>query len=241
MRAKNITAHITKIAFPDELLPSVRRLNDLILECINEKGVPVDSGFFDLDSDQIDESLDLALFYIRWISSVNEVINNLNIVLEDLISLPSKYFLFPGLPDDRYYLLLRTYFHEFYRFREIHNRIVKESAMRGIIKKSQVDSHRKEFHTAFKEAIELRNTLVHATPIWTGKQHFNLALHGMAVKNGFGLKDVKTGEMCDIKNALEDACEHVFVILQDEGHRMSVIVQKLVNWHLQVANSKPSS
>lgn len=235
---KDTHQEIEVIPLPEELLLAIEHLNSLILDSIKRDGIPVNSGAFDIDSTKMNGDLDFAVFIVRWVSRVDEVIKNLNIILEDLRSLPRQYRLLAGHPVDRYYLLLRTYFYEFYRFREIHSQVIKESASRGFIEKPQVAIYRKTFHDAFKEVIEMRNALVHGAPIWIGEKNFALSLHRMASNAGYGLKNIETGEITDVKEALEDSCNHIHKIFSAEGNKMSKLIQQLIQWHIQIA-SKP--
>jgi len=232
---KIIHQEIESVSIPDELLPAIKRVNGLILESIERDGVPIDSGLFDIDSTKIDGDISFALFIVRWVSKVEEVIKNLNIILSDLKLLPNNHHLLAGTPSDRYYLLLRTCFYEFYRFREIHNQIFKESANRGFIAGDQVAIHRKIFHDAFKEVIDLRNMLVHGSPVWKGESHIKLLMHGVATEMGFGLKNIESGKIIDVSEDLEDSCTLVYKTFSAEGNRMSKLISQLIQWHIHAA------
>ena len=58
-----------------------------------------------------------------------------------------------GSPCDRFYLLVSTYFHEFYRFREGYSQIVKEAADLGYIERKHIKEIRLSFHNKFEPTI----------------------------------------------------------------------------------------
>lgn len=162
-----IAEEIEKISFPQEYIEDLKRANPLMLEALERDGVPIESGVFKLG--KVDKETDVALIFFYWISDINEIVDNLNIVLSDLRALPVHYILLNGSPKVRYELLVRTFFYEFYRFRETHNQFVKVAGHRGFIEKKDVPRLRNLLHDAFKNIINLRNAFVHGDPVWTGK------------------------------------------------------------------------
>jgi len=217
---------IEDIPYPQDHLEDLKRLVPLVIETMERDGLPIESGSFNIG--RVDESLDVALFFFRWVAENNKLIENLNMVLSDMRALPTDYVLLNGSPKTRYYLLVRTYFNEFYRFRDIHSQIVKAAADRGYIERDEVPLARKAFHDAFEGTIALRNNLVHGSPTWKGQKHFDLNLVGGALELGFALKDIETGEIWKISDVLKDVCNHTADGLRDEGNRMSSLLKNLV-------------
>lgn len=187
------TNEIGEIPYPDEHVEELKRVIPLLVESMERNGLPIDSGIINIRN--IDDGLGLPLFFFHWIVESNGVIQNLNIVISDLRDLPHKYALLSGSPRLRYYLLVRTYFYEFYRFREIFNQAVRALQVGGYLKKSEVPEIRKTFHEAFEHTIEIRNAMVHGSFIWKGEKHFNLNVVGGAMELGRGLKSEDTGEV----------------------------------------------
>lgn len=223
---RNLPQEIEEVPYPKEHLEELKRLGPLLIAGIERDGLPIESGTINVE--KVDDDLDLALFFFYWIADTNQIIENLNLVLADLRALPSNYVILKGSPKTRYYLLVRTYYYEFYRFRETHHRIVRIAANRGYIEHDNVPAARNAFHEAFETTISLRNSLVHGSPVWKGKKHFDLNLVGSAWKRGHALQDLETGEVWDIGTVLEDICNHTADILRDEGNRMSTLLQTLV-------------
>jgi hypothetical protein len=96
---------------------------------------------------------------------------------------------FKGSPPKRFYQLIRTYFYEFYRIREIFYRFVKTLKVNNLIDKESAIRIKNLFHDAFQDTIAMRNSLVHKSVNWEGKNHINLHLVGGAHELGFMLLD----------------------------------------------------
>ena len=139
---------IEQIPYPVEYRASLERLTPLLIEAVDRDGLPIESGQINLGN--IDDEFKLPLFFFYWVTESNEVIENLNLVLSDLRNLPTRYVILSGSPRKRYYLLVRLYFYEYYRFREIFNRVVRGLQIGGYIGSLQVPKMRKIFHEAFE-------------------------------------------------------------------------------------------
>lgn len=225
---------IAEIPYPEEHLEDLKRAGPLMVEATERDGLPIETGTINLG--KVDDDLDLALFFFYWIADCNQVIEHLNMVLADMRALPTRYVLLDGPPKARFYLLVRTFFYEFYRFREIHHQVVKAASARGYIGRKEVPNIRKVFHDAFATAIELRNVLVHGSPIWKGQQHFDLTLVGSAWERGMVLQDSKTGEIWDIGEVLNDICNSTANDLAEEGNRMSLSLKHLVHIYVDIVS-----
>ncbi|MCS4307811.1 putative nucleotidyltransferase [Rheinheimera pacifica] len=226
------TKEIEDIPYPQKHMEDLKRLNPLMISSMERDGPPIESGSINVG--YLDKNLDVALFLFRWVVENNEVIENLNLVLNDFKTLPTNYVLLTGSPKTRYYLLVRTYFNEFYRFREIHNRTVKAAASRGYIESSNVAFVRKAFHEAFESAIDLRNNLVHCSTFWKGKKHFDLNLIVAARELGFGIKSIESGEMWEVREVLEDICSDTVNMMRDEAIRMSSLLKRILQDYVDI-------
>lgn len=224
---------IQEVEFPCDFLPHLHDISTLCVESIHRDGAPVESGQFDLGA--VSESVGSALFFLKWVSSTNQIIKNLNIVIADMRALPLMFRAMAGMPHDRFYLLVLTYFHEFYRFRELYGRTVKVAAQRGYIKREYVKTARQEFHDAFGPTIDLRNSLVHGSPIWSGKRHVDLQFLGGSWELGRELRDKETGQVWEMRDVLQDICQHTANAFRDEGNRMSYVKGELVKAYVSLA------
>ncbi len=226
---------IEKIPYPPEYLEELKQLVPLVLNSVEREGLPIESGVFNVKG--VDDNLDLALFFFYWITEINEIIENLNLTLADLRALPKTYLILKGSPKARYYLLVRTYFYEFYRFRESHHKAVKAATNRGFIKRNEVSEIRNSFHKAFEHTIDLRNILVHGSPVWKGEKHFNLSLVFGAWELGYALKSIETGEVWDIETVLKEVCDDIANTLREEGNRMSTFLKSLISAYVELTSN----
>lgn len=224
---------IQEVEFPDQFVPMLHEVSTLCVESIHRDGPPIESGQFDLG--EVSEPVGTALFFLNWVSGTNQIIKNLNIVITDMRSLPFMFRALPGMPHDRFYLLVLTYFHEFYRFRELHGRITKAAGLRGYIRGDYVKTARQEFHEAFRPTIELRNSLVHGSPIWSGKRHFDLQYLGGSWELGRELRDKETGQVWEMRDVLQEICQHTASALREEGDRMSLVMNALIKEYVSIA------
>lgn len=213
----NSETEIPEVPYPPEYLEDLKRLGPLLIASMERDGLPIESGSINLG--KLDPKLDLAYFYFGWVSECNDVIENLNLTLSDLRTLPKNFSILGGSPWSRYELLVRVFFHEFYRLRELFNTVMSASVKRGYITKSELVVAREAFHSAIENAIELRNSVVHGKPTWRGQEHFDLNLTSMVHNMGKQLVRQGTGEEFGVEVALERACTKIATTLQAEGGR----------------------
>ena len=217
---------IPEISYPLEYMEDLMRLTPLITETIKRDGLPIKSGEINLG--KLDLRLEIAHFYLSWISECNEVIGNLNLTLADLRALPERLHILGGLPWSRYKLLVRTFFHEFYRLREIFNTALSISVKRGFMTKSEQQLARNAFHDVIQEAIDLRNSLVHGRVSWSGEEHIELHLLSFARASGHRLVHRETGNEVSLERKLQQTCMKMVAVLQPEGVKVSTIMSAFV-------------
>lgn len=216
---RTVPAPIPGIPYPAQHLPALNQISPAVIEAVARDGMPFDSGKFDLG--KVSPELDRALFFFYWVTDSNEVTDHLNLALWDLRCLPENHVLLDGAPHKRYELLIRLYFHEFYRLREIFNAHVKQAARLGWIEKADIKLARDAFHGTFEQAIDLRNNLVHGRLTWTGKEHFDLTMVAAAWETGKRLVDRETGQAKTFREVLLPVCERMSSLLEIEGVRAS--------------------
>lgn len=236
---RKIAEEIEKISFPQEYIEDLKRASPLLLEALERDGVPIESGIFNLG--KVDKETDAALTFFYWISDINEIVGNLNIVVSDLRALPLHYVLLKGSPKDRYELLVRTYFYEFYRFRETHNQFVKAAENRGFIQREDVPKLRNVLHDAFKNIIALRNAFVHGDPVWKGKEYFDLLLVDSAWAKGMAVQHAETEKIRGFSETLQGLCQSTADQFRNEGNRMSKVLQGFLQLYIDLAAGRSAS
>ena len=217
---------IREIPYPRKHLEDLKRLGPLLIESMERDGLPIETGSIKLG--RLDPKLDVAYFFFGWVSEANDIIGNLNLTIGDLRSLPRVHATLGGSPWVRYQLLVRTYFHEFYRFRELQNTALAAAVKRGYAARSELKVARRAFHDAVEEAIELRNSIVHASLTWKGQEHFDLNLASIFYNRGQTLICKDTGKEFAVDDALSRACEEMADALVYEGRKAAILVRAFV-------------
>lgn len=150
-----------------------------------------------------------ALFdTFHWIEDTNEIFKNIELILDDLalystLHNPSFYFM-PGDKTTRYFLLIRTFFYEFYRIKEICNLFLAKMKKIKVFSKAEVEEARTEFHKAFEHAFTLRNQMVHRRFIWGGQKHCCLVTVRACESFGYCMENMDTGELVQADNLLAE-------------------------------------
>jgi hypothetical protein len=225
---------IPDVPFPPEYLEDLKGLGPLLIASMERDGLPIESGSINLG--RLEPRLDLAYFYFMWVSECNDVIENLNLTLRDIRQLPRIFSILGGSPWTRYELLVRVFFHEFYRLREIFNSVMSACVKRGVMGKEELPVVREAFHAAIQGTIELRNSLVHGRPTWRGQAHFDLNLTSMVHNMGKRLVHQENGKEFSVEAALEQACAKVAETLQREGANASAIMDAFVRDTVHITN-----
>jgi len=124
--------------------------------------------------------------------------------------------------------LVRLFFHEFYRLREIFNTVMSSCVKRGYIEKKELAVAREAFYGVIEQTIELRNSVVHGSPSWQGQAHFDLHLTSIFYCRGEVLAHKQTGEKLSVSAALESACSKAVATLQEEAEQASKVMNAFV-------------
>lgn len=138
-----------------------------------------------------------------------------------------NYLIFRGSPKVRFYSLIKTFFNEIYRIRDMLNQFLSDLQKLGKIKKTEIKGAREEFSEIFDKSIEIRNSLVHGHPTWKGKGHFDINLVLGAAETGHALADKKTGTIWSIQDVLKENAEFYFAHMKEEGLFIRTFLQKL--------------
>jgi hypothetical protein len=109
--------------------------------------------------------------------------------------------------------------------REIHSAFLSALKDRGHITKQDVKDAREAFHAAIEDKVEMRNSVVHGRPTFSGEAHFDLNLTSMLHNRGQTAVKRETGEEFTVAQALERACGKVADVLDRHGKE----VVKLMN------------
>lgn len=173
-----------------------------------------------------------ALFdTFHWIEDTNEIFKNIELILDDLAlySKPqnSAFYFMPGDKTTRYFLLIRTFFYEFYRVKEIFSLFLAKMKKVKVFSKAEVEEARTEFHKAFEHAFELRNQMVHRRFIWGGQKHCCLVTVRACESFGYCMENMDTGELVQADNLLAELVAEWSEQLSSETKSMVEVIDAL--------------
>lgn len=229
---------IDEIPYPKEIKNQLKKIKPILLNYFknNTPETAIESGIIPLGF--IDKKLRLNLFILNWIICANEIIDNLNLTISDLRNLSKNYLLIPGSPSKRYHLLVRVFFYEFYRFKEILHISLKAFQKLGYLNKKVVKNINDIFYKRFNAFIDVRNSFVHDDILWKGKKHFDLMWMSYWYEEGYSLKDKNTGKIITISEVLNSICDHMANIFKQEGNSMSQILQIVTKTYVKIVFKK---
>lgn len=141
---QNKNKKISHIEFPDYLKPSIISLRDKMLQAVKNGKMDIETG--EINWGKLEEDLSLPYGLLIWITETNDVLDNLNMILDDMETLKNSITMFRGSFQRRFYLLVRTFFYEFYRIKDIFNLFMKGLVKRGIINKKNADQLKEAFY-----------------------------------------------------------------------------------------------
>lgn len=213
--------------FPEAIAPQVQLLADSMVSAIQEGGLSMEEGTIDLGP--LPPQLRFPFFFVRWFGQFDEIFQNLNLTLLDIEELHQKYVFLAASPRQRFYLLVRTYFYEFYRAREVFNSGLKGLVGHGIVKPENIRETRKMFHEAFEPAIKIRNTMVHGLARWSGYANSNLHFIGGVWEQGFAVHEIESGRRVELSSIIKSVADEYLPLLIDEANRLSDVLQAVLN------------
>lgn len=213
-RMKNKDFPIPEIIYPEVYMSHLREIGDRVTEAL-KRGAYVKNSR-DLDLGQMPKELHSPHFVFSWVSDFNDIICNLNFVLNDLEFLQNYPNILPGSPHKRIQLLTRTFFYEFYRFRELFSQGIQVFGKLNKIPKAEISEARNAFHETFKGEIEMRNFMVHGVIKWGG-EYLDLDLAECALGLGYELVERDTGEKFNSHEKLQPILKKKYEFLKELG------------------------
>lgn len=148
---------------------------------------------------------------LGFISEINVMVENLNLIINDIRMISQKpeicNFIFEGRLAARYYLLVRTFFYETFRSKEIYNRYLKCLKRRRILRKKDVQDYQAQFLEVFDKIIKVRNKMVHQRFVFPGIEHRQLILAEDADQRNLAFVLYETGERVTTTEILKKLCE----------------------------------
>jgi len=230
---------IKEVQFPNGYLSASDKLHYVLVEAMKRDGVPIDTGVVRLGS--LSEDLQLALFFLGWTSDFNEIVHGLNYALTDLDDLGRYHPVTKGEPRQRFEIMNRLYFHEFYRSREVFGRAMASLKRAGYMSVDDLRGMREIFNEAFSHTIQLRNQFVHGSVNWVGRDYLDLVFLEANKMRGYALQDRQTGALMSEQEILRRLCAEACAMLGTEGQRLSEVMQRIIDfWANKTTELQPA-
>jgi len=215
---------IPEVTIPAPCIPLFKRIQPKMVAALENQGI---SPEFELPMPPLEKDERCAWFILGWVVFVNEIIQNLNIILHDLVLLPHSYLPSRISPKARLHLLTRTYFYEFFRFRENLAEFLYGLRLAGVIDKSERKQLLAEFSKEFEEVIQIRNTMVHGHSKWKGEDHFLLSFATMLDNCGLYAVEKSSGTVLDLSKPLQNIVDKHVQVFHREGCKMPAVLQAI--------------
>lgn len=164
-----------------------------------------------------------------WVTESNTVFQNLNLVLNDMNTLAKQSYAFKGSPTVRLILLLRTFFYELFRLREIFTVFLKDLKDQNILSKAEVHELKREVGQHFDRTTKIRNRMVHEYFHWPSRNITEM--HIVEGLKHFDKVWVKKdlNEIYTLEGKIRDVYNEMVPVLTVEGHYIYEYLKKFGN------------
>lgn len=196
---------IEEIPIPESLKQELIKIQPTMIATF-EKNAEWDftSGY--MPRPKLDCISDIYWETFLFITEINEVIENLNLVIADLSFLSKHseiYRQIRGRLSKKYSLMVRAFFYELFRTKEIFNRYLQYLKKARLLRKTDIKGYRDEFIKLFEAFIKIRNRMVHHTFALPGEEYQKLWMAEFALENHMAFASQKTGAIITTADALE--------------------------------------
>lgn len=179
---------------------------------------------------ELDAISDLYWETFGLITGINEVIEHLNLVILELSSLVEYPELWrlkaKGRIRSKYTLMVRTFFYELFRAKEIHNKYLKYLVKKKLLRKPDIQEYKDDFAIVFEDFIEIRNKMVHGNFAIPGKDYMFLWMTEFASENSFAIGSKETGEIITTAKALKETFKEFEAIAQPVGAALTAYFER---------------
>jgi hypothetical protein len=177
---------------------------------------------------QASPELKIKLHFVTFINSIEEILGSFNLIISDLNILKTCPYYFQDPPFKRFYLIIRTFFYEFYRIKEKQKFFLIALEKEHYIEKDKVMKIKKLFFSLFQETLELRNNLVHHNVSWIN-EHIELTLLYLAEETGHRIYKEDTKEEVTWESELPSFCEYYQKLFYEQGEKVKEHVETVIN------------
>lgn len=179
--------------------------NEMMKTWKKKKGWDFTSGY--MPKPELDSNLDFYWETFGAICDLNKVIENLNLVINDIYLIANRSEtcsnLLNGKLSTRYHLLVRTFFYELFRTKEIYNKYLKYFKKTKLLRKTDVLFYQTRFRQVFDDFFEIRNKMIHDRYVFQGEDHYLLWMSDFLNEKNMAVASRETGEITETLDVLK--------------------------------------
>lgn len=221
-------ALIPDIEYPEAFKPTLSSLNDFFPDSVE---LDKDDGSI-IFKGTLTQEQEIAGAYLRIVSEVSDVVENLNLAIRDLRTLARVPPLSPSEGERRYMLLGKVFFYELLRIRDGVARHLKRIEKAGLMTKDERWEARKLIEKQFEVHYLIRNVFLHGDRLPRSEEEQELLLIAMAHKAGYRpeLRPLDGSPLKAYPNTLQKLAAKRAEALQKIGSDIVHFLQTLVNY-----------
>ena len=225
---------IPEIPYPDSLVKGLKEIAKKIKIDLKNKKIDLDPGYFPINIEELEFPHNIQFSMFEWITESNFILQNLNIILSDFKLLAEQPKYFAGNPTRRLILLIRTYFYEIFRLREVFAVYLKKLKKYKYLNIKDVHEFKYIFGEHFNRAINIRNRMVHESFHWAGKNFDAMFLADGLQQIGKVLVKEDSSKISSLKEKIKDVYNEVIPSLLVEGHYVAEYLKNVVESFSQI-------
>jgi hypothetical protein len=174
------------------------RLNKLTPEALH-------NGEFEVSAILPSKEEQVGFALAQFVVEMDELLINLNLVIGDLRRLGNSPRSFSH-PDDRYLLLIRTYFYEFGRADDLYNKLMAALVKAGFMRREHASELRRMFYEKHRQMFEIRNVNTHLQLVIPKDSQTLLMVGALEGDGRWQMVDPKTNEPMSVQGELRKVC-----------------------------------
>jgi len=136
-------------------------------------------------TEEMSFELRVSMSYLSFVADVEDVMENLELVLVDMLSLSNHPPVRASEGDRRYFLLTKLFFYELLRVRDAFQRFIKRLEQDGLMSKEDRRSTRQLIEEQLSEHYLVRNVYLHGHTLPRSDKELDLLLLRMTSEAGY--------------------------------------------------------
>jgi hypothetical protein len=172
---------LSEIEYPPVLLARLKTFGEYFPD-----RVKWDAATYTVEvTEQMPLELRICISYLHLVCDIQDVMDNIELVLADLVSLSERPPQDPKNGERRYFLLTKLFFYELLRIRDAIPRFLKRFEEHGLMSKKERHATNKIIEQQLSEHYLIRNVYLHGHSLPKSGQEDDLSLISMLAKYGY--------------------------------------------------------